>query len=83
MRQSAKRRLQNRSKISSVRTAEKKLRKLLTEKKVDEAKEVYKTFSSLIDKTTKTNLVHKNAAGRKKSRLSALIKSAEGYKAGA
>ena len=80
MRQNAKRRLSNRAKISSVRTAEKKLRKLVSAKKIDDAREVLKSFSSLIDRVAKKNIIHKNNASRKKSRLSALIKGAEGSK---
>ena len=74
MRQNIKVRAQNRMKKSAIRTCEKKIRKFTLEKNTEKAQEALKTFYSLIDKAAKTNLYHKNAAGRKKSRLSALIK---------
>lgn len=76
MRQNAKRREANRQKKSAVRTFEKKVRAAIAEKKFDEADKVYQTFSSKIDKAAKTNIVHKNAASRKKSRLALAIKKA-------
>jgi small subunit ribosomal protein S20 len=74
MRQNIKVRAQNRMKKSSIRTCEKKIRKFTLENNVDQAKETLKTYFSLVDKASKSNLLHKNTAGRKKSRLSALIK---------
>ena len=74
MRQNIKVRAQNRMKKSSIRTCEKKIRKFTLEKNIDKAKEILKTYFSLVDKASKTNLLHKNTASRKKSRLSALIK---------
>jgi len=74
MRQNIKVRAQNRMKKSSIRTCEKKIRKFTLENNVEKATEALKTYFSLVDKASKTNLLHKNTAGRKKSRLSALIK---------
>jgi len=77
MRQNTKRRAVNRTKKSSIRTSEKKIRKFTAENKIEDAKTALKSFFSLIDKASKTNLVHKNAASRKKSRLAQLIKKSE------
>ena len=78
MRQNVKRREQNRNKKAAVRTYEKRLRKAVAENKLDEAKEAYRNFTSLIDRAAKRNIYHKNTAGRKKSRLAHFIKKAEG-----
>ena len=77
-RQNIKRRAQNRIKKSAIRTEEKKFRKLLEENKIEDANKSYQAFASLIDKASKTNLIHKNNAARKKSRLAALFKKVAG-----
>jgi len=76
-RQSDKRRLKNQSEKSAIRTAEKKLRALVTEKKTDEAVKMQAQLSSMVDKASKRNLIHENAAARKKSRISKLIKKTQ------
>ncbi|HRP67965.1 MAG TPA: 30S ribosomal protein S20 [Turneriella sp.] len=75
-RQNEKRRRQNQSQKSEIRTQEKKLRKLVAEKKVEEITVAQNKLASLVDKAAKTNLVHKNAAARKKSRIANLVKKA-------
>ncbi|RME92402.1 MAG: 30S ribosomal protein S20 [Candidatus Hydrogenedentota bacterium] len=77
MRQNEKRRMANRAKKSAVRTAEKKLRKAIQAGNLEEAKEHYRVFTSLIDRAAKRNIFHKNTAARKKSRLAKLISKAE------
>ena len=74
MRQNIKVRAQNRMKKSAIRTSEKKIRKYTLEKNIEKAQEALVTYFSLVDKASKTNLLHKNTASRKKSRLSALVK---------
>ena len=76
-------RLQNRFYKSSVRTLIKGFFKNLeiykTSKNPEEKKELQKILSSiysLIDKGTKKNVFHKNAAARKKAKLAAYLKSA-------
>jgi len=76
MRQSTKRRDANRQKKSSVRTYEKKLRKAVEENRLEDAQAAYRTFTSLIDRAAKRNIVHRNTAARKKSRLNSLVKKA-------
>lgn len=77
MRQNTKRRARNRAKKTAIRTCEKKIRKLTQEKNLDKAKETLGVFYSLLDKAAKTNLIHKNTASRKKSRLTQLVKKSE------
>ena len=72
-RQSEKRRVQNQKKKAAIRTFEKKVRSSLILNKKEEANVHYKTFTSLIDKASKKNIVHANKASRKKSRLALLI----------
>ena len=69
IKQSIKQREANRKRKSSIRTSEKKLRTFVKENKKEEAKKEYQIFSSLLDKSAKTNVIHKNKANRKKSRL--------------
>lgn len=73
-RQNEKRRIKNQAQKSAIRTQEKKLRALVAEKKVDEAVKAQSQLISLVDKAAKKNLIHKNAASRKKSRIQHLIK---------
>ena len=73
VRQTDKRYVNNSNKKAAIRTAEKKIRSLAGENKLDEANKVYREYTSLIDRAAKTNTVHKNAAARKKARLSKLI----------
>lgn len=73
-RQNEKRRTKNQAQKSAIRTQEKKLRALVAEKKLDEAVKAQSQLVSLVDKAAKKNLIHKNAASRKKSRIQNLIK---------
>ena len=54
--------------------AVKQVKKLVSEKKIKEAKEALSLAYKAIDKAAKTNYIKANAAARKKSRLSAFIK---------
>ena len=72
--QNEKKRELNHSKKSTIRTFEKKVRSSVTSSNIDVAKDLYRTFCSLIDKAAKTNLVHRNKANRKKARLASFIK---------
>jgi small subunit ribosomal protein S20 len=76
-------RLQNRFYKSSVRTLVKTFFKNLeiykTSQNLEDKEKVQKVLSSvysLIDKGTKKNVFHKNAAARKKAKLAAYLKSA-------
>ena len=76
-------RLRNRYYKSSVRTLVKtffqNLEVYKASQNLEEKEELKKTLSSiysLIDKGTKKNIFHKNAAARKKSKLAAYLKTA-------
>ena len=75
-RQNEKRKSINRAKKSSVRTAEKSIRKAVQEKNLEAANTFFRKFTALMDKAAKTNIYHKNTASRKKSRLAKLIAGA-------
>jgi small subunit ribosomal protein S20 len=76
-------RLRNRFYKSSVRTLIKfffkdlEIYKISKDKEVQEnAKKTLNSIYSLIDKSTKKNIFHKNTAARKKSKLAAHLKAA-------
>lgn len=68
MRQSIKRRERNLQKKEAIKIIVKKIKKLITEGKNEEAKALLPQAYKTIDKATKSFL-HKRAAARKKSRL--------------
>lgn len=69
-RQSLRRAQFNKSRNSSVKTWEKKLRSAIQSKDTKVAQELLKTFATQIDRAAKKNIVHFKAASRKISRLS-------------
>ena len=68
-RQSVKRREQNRQQRSRLRTALKAIRAALDESDLDEARTRLNETFSLVDKMANKGIIHKNTAGRYKSRL--------------
>lgn len=70
IRSSATRRLRNRYQAKTCRNAIKKLRHTSSRK---EAEELYKSVVSMIDKMAKRNIIHKNNAANKKSRLAKFV----------
>jgi small subunit ribosomal protein S20 len=72
-RKSAKRHERNRSRLSRLHTLERKFFGLVSAGKKDEAAALLNTLFSALDKAAKTRLIHRNAASRKKSRLSARL----------
>lgn len=66
IRNSEAKRLRNRYQLKTTRTFLKKLR-ATTDKA--EAQELYKKVSSMLDKLAKKNIIHKNNAANKKSKL--------------
>ena len=76
MRVDRKRHLRNKRTISELRTRARRFRALLVEKKIDEAKDALRILMSKIDKAADKNILHRNTASRKKSRLAKeLLKS--------
>jgi small subunit ribosomal protein S20 len=68
-RQSVKRRDRNRQQRSRLRTALKTIRAALDKGDVDEARTRLDATFSLVDKMANKGIIHKNTAGRYKSRL--------------
>ena len=77
MRNSARKRLQNRSVKSRLHTLEKNYLKLVTAGKKDDATKAYKDLSSAFDKAAKRGVVHRATANRKKSRLAVRLTPAK------
>lgn len=74
-RQSERRRLHNASRKSQFRTRLKQIVKAIESGDKEAAKAAYAAAVPVIDKMTKTALVHKNKASRHKSRLNARIQA--------
>ena len=72
-RQNIKRREHNRQMRSRLRTALKSIRASLDEKDLDAAKSALNETVSLVDKMAGKGIIHRNTAGRYKSRLSARV----------
>ncbi|HHP7240402.1 MAG TPA: 30S ribosomal protein S20 [Cyclobacteriaceae bacterium] len=70
IRSNEKKKLLNRYQFKTTRTFIKKL-KSSTEK--EEAQELYKKVSSMLDKLAKKNIIHKNKAANQKSKLSKFV----------
>lgn len=81
LRQSHKRRLQNRTQRSALRTLIKRYVKTVedTEVSVDEKRALLNLVAKRLDQSAAKNLIHRNAAARTKSRLAQrLNKSIQG-----
>ncbi len=76
MRQNEKRRDINRGNRSRVRTAIKKLRATLEDGNAGEATTLLPATVSMIDKAIQKGVLHRNAAARYKSRLTASVNKA-------
>lgn len=74
LRSSARKRQFNLVKKNALNVAVKKIKKLVADKKRKEAEVYFKDVQKIIDKATKTGLIKKNTAARKKSNLVAAIK---------
>ncbi|MDD2717526.1 MAG: 30S ribosomal protein S20 [Candidatus Wallbacteria bacterium] len=69
IRQNSKRRAENKTTLSTMKT---QIKKFLTaaEEKADNLSELYRQTVRVIDKTASTGIIHKNNAANKKSKLS-------------
>ncbi len=74
-RQNDRRRLHNMSQRSALRTAIKKLLKLIKENNVEEAKNAFRDASSHIDRASSKGLHHANRAARLKQRLNNRVRA--------
>lgn len=75
-RASLRRQAHNKAIKSRLHTLEKKFLDLVGEKKATEAAETLRVLSSSLDKAAKVQVIHRNLASRKKSRLTARLKTA-------
>lgn len=77
LRTSYKRYLRNRSLRSRMKTLINETNKLIEAGNLDEAKKMYNIASSAIDKASQKGSVHKNKAGREKSKLGKKLSNLE------
>jgi small subunit ribosomal protein S20 len=76
-RQTERRTTRNRANTSQLRTALRKFRQTLQSGKPADAKAAFSGTVSAIDKAVKKGVIHKNTAGRYKSRLAARLAAAK------
>lgn len=69
LRQNIKRRAINVKKKRKLKTSLKEIKKLISQKKNEEANKLLPQVYKILDKAVKTNLIKKNTASRKKSRI--------------
>jgi small subunit ribosomal protein S20 len=74
MRVTAKNTLRNKIVTGVVKSAIKKTREAVAEGNISEAQEWLKKASKSLDKAAQKNVIKKNTAARKKSRLNTLVK---------
>lgn len=77
LRQDEVRNERNRAVKSAMKTQVKKVIAAVKEGNVELAETEYKVAAKRLDRAGSKNIIHKNAAARKKSRLQKLIKSAK------
>lgn len=73
LRQSKKRRLLNLAYKKKIKDSVKQFKKLITEKKVEEARNLLPQIYKALDKAAKHGTIKKNTAAHKKSRLTKMI----------
>lgn len=73
MRQSRRRNTINLRTKDKFKAATKKVRKSISEANVDEAVKALRDAMAALDKAVKKNVIHKNTASRRKSRLARAI----------
>lgn len=74
-RQNVKRRTHNRELRSKLRTGLKAIRAALEGGKIEDAKALLGKTASLVDRMAGKGIIHRNTAGRYKSRLAARVKA--------
>jgi len=73
LRQSLKRRARNIQKKKKIKNLLKEVKSLVAEKKIEEAKSLLPKVYKILDKAAKTKLIKKNAANRKKAKITKFI----------
>lgn len=76
LRQSKRKRVANIRSLTKVKTVAKEVRFLIQGKKFDEAKALLPKLYKAIDKAAKENVIKKNTASRKKSRITVFLNKA-------
>ena len=76
IRQTTKRRLRNRNRLTSLRTSVKQVRAAVAEGDAEQAKTLLPAAIRKLDRAAQRGTIHANAAARKKSRLTRLVASA-------
>lgn len=80
LRQTKRRRVANVRALTKVKTIAKEVRFLIQGKKFTEAKALLPRLYKAIDKAAKENVLKKNTASRKKSRITVLVNKAAAQK---
>ncbi len=78
LRQNVKHRMHNRSTRTTVRTQIKKVLSAIAAGNLEQSEKLYRLLQKKLDQAAAKNIIHRNAAARTKSRLSAKIKAAKG-----
>ena len=73
LRQNIKRRTRNIVYKTKTKDLIKKIRTLVSEKKIEDAKKLLPQLYKALDKSAKENVIEKNTASRKKSRITKLL----------
>ena len=73
LRQSIRRRKINLAHKNKIKELQKQLKNLLSQKKIKEAKNLLPQIYKSLDKAAKVGVIKKNAASRKKSRITKLV----------
>jgi small subunit ribosomal protein S20 len=73
-RSSVRKQAHNKAIKSKIHSLEKKLLSLIDAKQATEAAAAYRDFAAALDKAAKVQVIHRNLASRKKSRLAARLK---------
>lgn len=74
LRQSLRRKIRNSQKLRKLKSLLKEVRNLVSQKKIEEAKNFLPKIYKTLDKAAKEGLIKKNTASRKKSRITKAIK---------
>ncbi|MCE9598806.1 MAG: 30S ribosomal protein S20 [Spirochaetia bacterium] len=73
IRKSRRRHDQNAQQRARLRTFDKKIRGLVTDGKLDEARTAFQEYTTFLDRAGRKNLIHHKQADRRKSRMEALL----------
>jgi len=75
VRQNESARARNRWRLRTMRDAVKEFREKLAHGSIEDATTAMRTCAKIVDRTAQKGVIHKNQAARRKSRMSAALKS--------